>query len=74
MGNSDSSHTGIDLDVICIEELLERDEGAPEKFQGSIRSDPKDYRVYLNGIIKRMQGRGGVFNLFPNRSTTLIKY
>lgn len=57
MGNRDSSHTGIDLDVICIEELLERDEGVPEKFQGSMRSDPKDYRVYLNGILKRMQGR-----------------
>ncbi|MCW8800404.1 MAG: HDOD domain-containing protein [Desulfobacter sp.] len=57
MGDRDSSHTGIDLDVICIEELLDRDDGAPEKFQGSIRSDPKDYRVYLNGIIKRMQGR-----------------
>ncbi len=57
MGDRDSSHTGIDLDVICIEELLERDESAPEKFQGSIRSNPKDFRVYLSGIIKRMQGR-----------------
>ena len=57
MGNRDSSHTGIDLDVICIEELLERDEDVPEKFQGSMRSDPKDYRVYLSAIIKRMQGR-----------------
>lgn len=57
MEDRDSSHTGIDLDVICIEELLEKDEDAPEKFQGSIRSDPNDFRVYLRGIIKRMQGR-----------------
>ncbi|MBP9598877.1 MAG: HDOD domain-containing protein [Desulfobacter sp.] len=57
MGDRESSHTGIDLDIICISELVTRDEGAPEKFQDSIRSDPNDYRVYLNGIIKRMQGK-----------------
>lgn len=57
MGDKDSSHTGIDLDVICIDELVEKDESAPEKFQESIRADPGDYRVYFSGIIKRMQGR-----------------
>jgi len=57
MGDTDSSHTGIDLDVICINELVEQDEDVSEKFQKSIRSDPQDYRVYLSGILKRMQGR-----------------
>jgi HD-like signal output (HDOD) protein len=57
MGDRDSSHSGIDLDVICINELVEGDENAPEKFQKNIRSDPQDYRVYLSGILKKMQGR-----------------
>lgn len=57
MGHRDCSHTGIDLDVICINELLKRDEDVPGKFQESIRSDPDDYRVYLSGILKRMQGK-----------------
>ena len=57
MGDRDSSHTGIDLDVISIEELIEKDEGDPEKFQKGIRLDPQDYRVYLSGILKRMRGR-----------------
>lgn len=57
MSDRDSSHTGIDLDILCIDELVERDENAPEKFQESIPADPRDYRVYFSGIIKRMQGR-----------------
>ncbi|NWH05950.1 HDOD domain-containing protein [Desulfobacter latus] len=57
MGNRDSSHTGIDLDLICIEDLIKKDEGVSEKFQGSMRSDPRDFRVYLSSILKRMQGR-----------------
>nr|WP_319392532.1 HDOD domain-containing protein [uncultured Desulfobacter sp.] len=57
MGDKDSSHTGIDLDVICINELVETDEDIPKKFQKRIRSDSQDYRVYLSGILKRMQGR-----------------
>jgi len=57
MSDRDSSHTGIDLDVISIEELIEKDGGDPEKFQKGIRSDPQDYRVYLSGILKRMRGR-----------------
>ncbi|WP_020589706.1 HDOD domain-containing protein [Desulfobacter curvatus] len=57
MGQKDTSHTGIDLDVICINELVKRDEGATEEFKDNLRSDPQDYRVYLSGILKRMQGR-----------------
>jgi len=57
MGDEDSSRTGIDLDVICIGELVQKDEEAPETFQESIPADPRDYRVYFSGIIKRMQGR-----------------
>lgn len=57
MGQKDSAHTGIDLDVICINELAGKDESALQEFTDNLRSDPQDYRVYLNGIIKRMQGR-----------------
>ncbi|WP_321418134.1 HDOD domain-containing protein [uncultured Desulfobacter sp.] len=57
MGQKDSAHTGIDLDVICINELARKDESAPREFKDNLRSDPQDYRVYLSGIIKRMQGR-----------------
>lgn len=57
LGQKDSAHTGIDLDVICINELARKDESASEKSNDILRSDPQDYRVYLSGIIKRMQGR-----------------
>jgi HD-like signal output (HDOD) protein len=57
MGQKDSAHTGIDLDVICINELAVKDESAPDEFQDNLRSDPQDYRVYLSGILKRMEGR-----------------
>ena len=57
MGEKDFSHTGIDLDVISISNLIEKNDGAPETFQEEIAADPEDYRVYLSGLLKRMQGR-----------------
>lgn len=57
MGDRESSHTGIDLDIICINELVEKNDSALKKDQGPIPSDPKNYRIYLSGILKRMQGK-----------------
>ncbi|WP_321495767.1 HDOD domain-containing protein [uncultured Desulfobacter sp.] len=57
MNDRDSSHTGIDLDVIRIEELVETDTGEPGKFQERLRSDPNDPQVYVNALLKKMQGR-----------------
>lgn len=41
MGDRESSHTGIDLDIICISELVTRDEGAPEKISGQHTFGPQ---------------------------------
>lgn len=57
MGDRDFSHTGIDLDVISIGELINNDEGVMEEPLDTIASDPEDFRVYLSGLLKRMQGR-----------------
>ena len=57
MDSRDSSHAGIDLDVICISDLVAKNDGVAEAPGESIPSDPEDYRVFVNGIIKKMQGR-----------------
>jgi HD-like signal output (HDOD) protein len=54
MGEADSSHAGIDLDTISIKELLD----SKDKSQaGALRSDPADYRVFVNSIFKKMKGQ-----------------
>ena len=57
MGEKNASHTGIDLDVISISDLIKKNDGTPKAFQEEIAADPEDYRVYLSGLLKRMQGR-----------------
>ena len=54
MDQTGGSNTGIDLDVICINELVNRDQpssGSP------IRSDPDNHSVFVNGMFKKMKGR-----------------
>ncbi|WDP92580.1 MAG: HDOD domain-containing protein [Desulfobacter sp.] len=64
MGDTDSSHAGMDLDTICIDELMTKKGGltakkepAPEEAGEVIRADPDDCKVFLNDIYKKMKGR-----------------
>ena len=54
MGETDTPNTGIDLDTICINDLIAK---AEDTGQGEVRSDPEDYRVFVNDIFKRMKGQ-----------------
>jgi len=57
MGDTDSPHSGIDLDTICINELISKKENAAAKPERTIRYNPDDYRVFVNDIFKKMKGR-----------------
>ena len=54
MGEPDSPHAGIDLDAISVKDLIAEKGNHPE---GEVRSDPQDYRVFVNSIIKKMKGQ-----------------
>ncbi len=54
MGDSDSPHAGIDLDTISVKDLIAE---AGNHSEGEVRSDPKDYRIFVNSIIKKMKGQ-----------------
>ncbi len=57
MGDMESSHSGIDLDTICINDLISKKENAPAGAEDEVRSDPENYRVFVNGIFKKMKGQ-----------------
>lgn len=54
MGEIDASHDGIDLDVIDLNALMSARQGSEK---GNLKSDPDDYRVFVNDIFKKMKGQ-----------------
>ena len=54
MGDSDSPHAGIDLDTINVKDMIAETGNHPNE---EVRSDPEDYRVFVNSIIKKMKGQ-----------------
>ena len=57
MGDNGSSHAGIDLDTICINALISKNGDRPKKELTEVRCNPEDYRVFVNGIFKKMKGQ-----------------
>lgn len=53
MGKTDSPHAGIELDTICLSEMTPKSEGG----LGEIQSNPDDYRIFVNSILKKMKGQ-----------------
>ncbi|MCG8616141.1 MAG: HDOD domain-containing protein [Desulfobacterales bacterium] len=54
MGGTDSNHDGIDLDTISIKDLIAKTGNHPE---GEVRSDPEDFKVFVNSILQKMKGQ-----------------
>lgn len=54
MGKTDSPHAGIELDTICLSGIPPK---AEEGVLDEIRSDPDDYRIFVNSILKKMKGQ-----------------
>lgn len=54
MDQTGLSHAGIDLDVICINDIANQGQPSPD---GVLKSDPCDHSVFVNAMFKKMKGR-----------------
>ncbi|WP_022668095.1 HDOD domain-containing protein [Desulfospira joergensenii] len=54
MGESKIPHSGIELDAIDLSNLNPQ---SPGKDPGKIPSNPDDYRIFVNGMLKKMKGQ-----------------